>query len=224
MSCGGSFRSSWCTDFHGALRFALHFFTSLDCPLEQCDQAISRHGIKVSSSLNSCTYQPFDFCHLLSHQMFYQMIQCWIPQNLLLVPEVREFLFDRNSKLNPLKRKECPLMHDFNLVFTNSFLLVSTKILFLQIKFLITNAISSAVFLAAFLFFSRLRLCNWLFCDDILGCWWFLDGNCERLLIWKINNFEKKHTLEGSPGRGRVRTSKAKRATNDMVTFIVTSQ
>ena len=36
MSCGGSFRSSWRADFHGALRFHWHFFRSLDCPLEQC--------------------------------------------------------------------------------------------------------------------------------------------------------------------------------------------
>ena len=36
MSCGGSFWSSWRTDFHSALSFALHFFTSLDFPLERC--------------------------------------------------------------------------------------------------------------------------------------------------------------------------------------------
>ena len=36
MSCWGSFRSSWCADFHNALSFSLHFFTSLDFPLERC--------------------------------------------------------------------------------------------------------------------------------------------------------------------------------------------
>ena len=36
MSCGASFRSSWCADFHGAFCFALNFFMSMDFPLEWC--------------------------------------------------------------------------------------------------------------------------------------------------------------------------------------------
>ena len=60
----GTMWRSWCDDFHGALSFALHFFTSLDCPLERCEiacngSAFGRHLFKMEQNLNMhhCTAQ-----------------------------------------------------------------------------------------------------------------------------------------------------------------------